>query len=118
MELNIEGYLNPEHNPDLVQDGIWNETIKIINLKVLDKTTKIKIKNIIKNWSQDNLSVPIFQAREGGLIVRIATQKIRKYMCQRMIQTSATERLNKCYSVRVSIRKYSFRDRSTGNIIQ
>lgn len=115
MEFNINGYLNLVHNPDLIINGEWNEKIKTIFIKILDIKDIKKIKNVIKNWSSTLNVKPYYNCYEGGLMIKISTQKIRKYMGLKMIQSN--DRFDKCYSIRLSIKNWSIYDKHSSENI-
>lgn len=111
----IEGYLNTSHNPKLfaeVESGPLND-IKNIYIKILDDEFVQKIKNILliskKTLKPDEkFYTPIFYAKEGGLLVKLSTQKLSKYMGQLMLKTPRKEWFDKKYSVEFSFKKYSY----------
>jgi len=110
MEIVVKGYLNFEHNPDLINDKSWND-VKHIYIKILDKEDRDKIKNVMNNWkNSENLHKPISSASDGGMLLRINTQKINKYLGLKMVKTPVSEWFNKMYVVRFSLRKYSFKN--------
>lgn len=111
MEITLEGYLNSDHNLDLfaqVESGPLNN-IKHIYIKILDDEDVDKLKNILKQWSSNNkIYTPISYADEGGLLIKINTQKLSKYMGILMLKTERKEWFNKKFKVRFLIKKYSF----------
>lgn len=110
MEVNTEGYLNPQYNKDLfsqVDGGILND-IKTIYIKLLDEDMT-KVTNILKIYNKNtNLSIPIFNSKEGGKVIKLSTQKLSKYIGKSMLNTTRKDWFNKKYNVKFTIKKYKF----------
>src|SRR6185437_14586379 len=111
MEVNLEGYLNPENNQSLVENLREEHLNKVkkIYIKLVDKEETIKIKNVVKQWNSSvDLFTPIHRANEDGFLIKLNTQKLEKYLGYLMLKTPRKEWLNKKYKVKFVIRKYSF----------
>lgn len=113
MELTVQGYLNSEHNIELFIKKTPLDDVKTLYIKLLDSEFKKKIKNVILNHKIDinTVKVPILLALEGGLILKIKTQKFTKYLGDKMKLIDRNEWCNQKYIIKFMMKKYTFIDK-------
>ena len=107
MEVCTKGYFNLEHNQafePFVKEGNFN-ILRQIYIKILDKEEIKKIFNVLINYGE-NIKHPVFNCKEGGILIRLNTQKLSKYMGKNMLSTPRVEWINKEFTVRFNVKKY------------
>lgn len=93
MEIEIRGFINPEHNPDF---SLAPGPVKLW-IKVLDREHITKIRNIGYN--------PRI-APEGGALIKVSAKRFRPAIGVRM--QSTPDLMNKEYTVRFITKRYAY----------
>ena len=112
MEVAVEGYLNPNHNPKLYAEVVEGplDDVKSVFIKLIDGAQIEKLKNVLKQYQKNgvNINTPVCKAKEGGLGLKLNTQKLSKYMGLFMLRTPRADWFNKAYKVRFTVHRYSY----------
>jgi hypothetical protein len=106
--MKIKGYLNLTNNPSLepyLDGGNFNE-LKQIYIKILDKECIEKIYKQMLRFP--DRALPIYKSLEGGILIKLCTKKLSKYMNQTMLKTPRKDWIDKEYTVKFNIVPYSF----------
>ena len=103
--MKLKGYINKSCNKEMFNKKI--EDIKSIYIKLLDYEDIQKVKNVVNTYKTEKLSIPIYTSPEGGILIKVTTRKLTKYLQSKLPLESWD---NKMFDVEIDVKKYSFKN--------
>lgn len=111
METRLTGYLNFDHNPNFLDVGKTGDLndIKHIYFKILDTDQIKKLCNITKIYQNSDCFLPTRESDDGGILIKVSTQKLSKYLSMRLLNTDREKWNNQQFTIKFKVRKYEFK---------
>ena len=124
MLATVDGFIVEGSNPDLAEAvGLGTvKSVRNIHLRIIEKNCE-KVKNIIASFTNSKsesskspanaFALPVRYAPEGGLLIRLSTQKLMKYVKGEMAESDPATWFNKRYKVYFAVNKVNLTRKNT-----